>query len=485
MQTKAERQKLIIWRVIRMTIMVLAIIVLTTFLFFIMLGYRFNRENGTIQQGGLVQFISQPTGARVTVGSAQLSSLTRSKITLYPGEYLVKMERDGYDTWQKNITVRAGTVLWLDSARLIPTTRTTTPVRTLAALDDMLVRGNGENIALMLDNAKPTLDIVPLTDGDKVTSREITVPANIVAPGKKAAKHTYSLLEWSRNNRHLIMKHNYGKEQEFLIVDTEASEKTIAIKAIDTAIPVEVVFDPRSTTDTLVRYSDGTVRLVTSERTSDPILDNIATMTIAKGTTIVYSTLPAEGVVKTGYLTLGRTKPKDIASYTTKLPVHVALGDYYYDDYLATSVGDSATIEKIPELPASDSEAAVEKTVIAQFKLEGVPLEASVRNKGRLMAFAGATQMVTYDIELGTKAQAVIQGDVRLSEEPEWLDNQHFWSDANGNLRQYEYDGSNQADIVEVAQGFSAVYTSSGKYLYSIAKTSDGYALQRTMMILN
>ncbi len=485
MQTQAEKRQALIWRIVRYGIMILAVIVLTTFLLFLMLGYRFNRNNGTIQQGGLVQFISQPTGAKVTVGTAQLANATRSKITLYPGEYLVKMERTGYDLWQKNITVRAGTVLWLDSARLVPTNRSTQSVKSFATLSDTAVRVTGDSMALLLDNTKPAITLVPLTDGTEVKDKQVIVPANIVTTGKSGTKHLYTFVEWSRDDKHLIMEHTYGAEREFLVVDTDAPEKTTVLRAVGKAVPVETTFDPRSATDTVVRYSDGTVRLASGDKLSEPILTNVASMTMAKGTTILYTTLPSQGTVKTGYLTLGKQEPKELASYITQSRVELALGDYYYDDYLATTVGDTATIEKIPELPSSDSDATIKKSTIAQFKLEDTPLEISVRNKGRLLAFAGKTQMVTYDIELGTRAQAVIQGDRPLTAAPEWLDNQHFWSDANGSLHQYEYDGTNQADIVKVAAGFSAAYTQSGKYLYSIAKTADGYVLQRTTMILN
>lgn len=485
MQTKAEQRQALIWRIVRYGIMILAVIVLTISLLFLMLGYRFNRDNGTIEQGGLVQFISHPTGAKVTVGTAQLANSTRSKITLYPGDYLVKMERPGYDLWQKNITVRAGTVLWLDSARLVPTNRSTTSVKPLPALADTLVRVSGSRMALLADATKPVIELAPLTDANEVTTKQVAIPSNVIATGKKGSKHHYSFVEWSRNDQHLILEHVYGKEREFLLVNTDSPEKTIVVQAVSKAQPVEVTFDPRSATDAVARYSDGTVRLISSNKVSEPILSNIASMTMAKGTTILYSTLPVDGTVKTGYLTLGKSKPKELASYLTKSRVELALGDYYYDDYLATTVGETATIEKLPELPNSDSDAMLKKAIIAQFKLEDVPLEISVRNKGRLLAFAGKTQMVTYDIELGTKAQAVIQGDGTLKTAPEWLDNQHFWSDANGNLHQYEYDGTNQADIVKVAPGFSAAYTQSGKYLYSIAKTADGYALQRTTMIIN
>ncbi|HEY0964849.1 MAG TPA: PEGA domain-containing protein, partial [Candidatus Saccharimonadales bacterium] len=262
MQTQAERRQALIWRIIRYVIMVLAIITLTISLIFLMLGYRFNRDNGTIVQGGLVQFISQPTGAKVTVGAAQLANPTRSKITLYPGDYLVKMERPGYDLWQKSITVRAGTVLWLDSARLVPTNRSTSSVKSFPVLADTLVRASGNYMALLPDTTKPSIILAPLTDANEIMEKQVVIPSGVVAQGKKSVKHSYSFVEWSRNDRHLILEHTYGKEREFLLVDTDAPEKTTAVQPIGKVVPVEATFDPRSATDMVVRYSDGTVRLV-------------------------------------------------------------------------------------------------------------------------------------------------------------------------------------------------------------------------------
>ena len=92
-------------RVVVYTIMVTAILSITTILLLLMLGYRYNQGNNNFVQGGLVQFNSQPTGASVRVGSADLASRTRSKITLNPGDYKVRMSLNGYRDWEKDATV--------------------------------------------------------------------------------------------------------------------------------------------------------------------------------------------------------------------------------------------------------------------------------------------------------------------------------------------------------------------------------------------
>jgi len=484
MQTPTERRRALFWRTTRYMVTVLAVISLTALLFFIMLGYRFNRDNGTIQQGGLVQFISQPSGAKITVGEAQLANPTRSKITLNPGDYLVKLERTGYDLWQKNITVRAGTVLWLDSARLVPTSRTSESMESFSVLNSTLVSESGKLMAFLADKSKPAFSFASLTDADKVELAPVTIPSSLIAQ-KKGVKNTYVLVEWSRNDRHIIVRHDYGKQREFLLVDTSNPENTTAIRPVSSTEPVEVMFDPRSATDLIVRYKDGSVRQVTSGVVSSPILKNVATMATAKGSLVLYSTLPEGKITKTGYLTLGQSKPKELAAYSTRSRIQLALGEYYYDDYLTTVIGNSVAIEKIPDFPRSDEGRLLEKTVIARFRLENTPIEVSMHNRSRLVAFSASRHMTTYDLELNKKSEVPIRGKQTLSRPQQWLDNQHFWSDGSSMLRQYEYDGSNQADIVKVAPGFSTAYTQSGKYLYSIAKVDKGYALQRTKMILD
>lgn len=88
-QAPSKRRQLIT-RIVVYSLMTLGVVSLVTFLVFIMLGYRFNRDTSSIQQGGLVQFASRPTNASVTIGNAKLGDLTPSKITVNPGNYDVR-----------------------------------------------------------------------------------------------------------------------------------------------------------------------------------------------------------------------------------------------------------------------------------------------------------------------------------------------------------------------------------------------------------
>lgn len=76
-------------------------------------GYRFDpsgKNNGKIIEGtGLLVATSHPDGARVLVND-HLTTATNNTINLAPGEYEVRIEKDGYIGWHKKVKIKNGLV---------------------------------------------------------------------------------------------------------------------------------------------------------------------------------------------------------------------------------------------------------------------------------------------------------------------------------------------------------------------------------------
>jgi hypothetical protein len=79
-------------------------------------GYRFGFDtNGPIIAGtGLLVVTSTPNGAQVFV-NGHLSTATDNTINLAPGEYEIKIFKDGYFPWQKKIVIKNETVSKADA----------------------------------------------------------------------------------------------------------------------------------------------------------------------------------------------------------------------------------------------------------------------------------------------------------------------------------------------------------------------------------
>lgn len=94
-------------------------------------GYQFIApKNGKFLQGtGLLALTSVPKGARVYVND-HLTTATDNTINLEPGTYTIKIEKDGYYSWSKSISIKekevsqASALLFPNTPKLEPLTNT-------------------------------------------------------------------------------------------------------------------------------------------------------------------------------------------------------------------------------------------------------------------------------------------------------------------------------------------------------------------------
>lgn len=69
-------------------------------------GYRFNWENRSIVKTGILSITGRPREANVYMNNRLVASaLPFRSIQLIPGSYQIRVEKDGYFTWEKNLTV--------------------------------------------------------------------------------------------------------------------------------------------------------------------------------------------------------------------------------------------------------------------------------------------------------------------------------------------------------------------------------------------
>src|SRR5690606_16465960 len=99
----SSKKKQLILQVAIYALMTATVLMVVFALVLYTLGYRFDRAAGTLEQGGLVQLNSIPSGAKLTINATRLSATTSTKTTLAPGPHTITMNRDGYGLWQKTV----------------------------------------------------------------------------------------------------------------------------------------------------------------------------------------------------------------------------------------------------------------------------------------------------------------------------------------------------------------------------------------------
>lgn len=132
-------------------------------------GYRITRQDGktTLATTGLLVATSQPNGAKVFINN-NLETATNSTINLKPGEYEVKILKDGYLPWQKKIKIEKEIVSKAD-ALLVPLAPKLESLTTTGA-DNPTVDPTGSLIAYTVSSASAQKNGVYVLD---MTSRFI------------------------------------------------------------------------------------------------------------------------------------------------------------------------------------------------------------------------------------------------------------------------------------------------------------------------
>lgn len=471
----------LIRRITVYSLMTIGVVSVVALLVLVMLGYRFNRETSTIQQGGLVQFDSRPTGSNVKIGTAKLGNLTPSKITVNPGNYDVVMSKSGYKQWTKNVDVNSGQVLWLNYARLMPETIETDELLTFDSVSDVKSSPNGERLAVIEDRTEPEVKFIDVS-GSEPRTTTISIPSSAVS----LEAPRYKLHSWSFDSRRVLLTATAGGTTEWVLIDRSDEAGTVNLSTkYDSAIS-KIKFDPRGSERLVYTSRTGQLRFIdTGSDTLSPVqATNVDQFGYYNDDAVVFVRTISKQQRSIDYLSFGEKQARELKRVQTTEPVLADMASYFGDPYLLTSVGTKFTIERFRQLPSSNSDEPIAMTTLSEKELPADPTFVSLRSGGRFAVAQYRGGVDTYDIELDRHTMTNLKKDV--TEELRWFDRYHFYVTDGTMLRMIEFDGGNPSTITPLTTRFDSVMSSNGKFVYSIDKKSDdSFALQRSQTILD
>lgn len=488
---KPTKKQLLVRRIVISIVATISVVIIATFSILFMLGYRLDSGNGRLEQGALLQFDSIPSGAQVWINDVQTGSQTATKQTVRTGAHSFKMTRDGYEDWNRMLSLESGTLTWLDYARLVPKNRPVEQVGVYTTLAGIQFSPDMKWALVHEAAASPTLRLVDLRS-NQVKSTFLTIPTTLYAEADtKDVPHTFSLVRWSTGSRYALVKHGYADNKlEWLLVDTQDIARTVNVTESLNVALTDVRFAGTSGQALYGLTTDGTVRKldISGGTISRALVSNVKSFNVYEENSVV-SYVGTEGSepVKNvaGIYKDGENAPRVIRSTSQDVALRIAVSRYFGDDYLALAENNSVTI-MAGSLPTGNTQEATTLRQFAQFNLSSKLTSLSFNVRGEFVLAQAGSEFISYEIEhkrsnSGVFARAEGQDGSRLK----WLDRAHLWNDDNNQLSMRDFDGINLHVIMPVQAGFDASLSQNGRYFYGIGKTKTGeYQLQRVRMIL-
>lgn len=473
-----QKRKQLALRYFTYGVMSLAVVVISAICILLALGYGFDFKQNTVVQRALVQFRSFPQNATITMDNKTLSFRTPGKANIDAGQHNFTMQLEGYRDWSKTVTLDAGELRWLNYTRFIPKTVTTNNLKEFANVTSNVASPDRKWMAIYTDPTKPEITIADLRDSDKVQFENVMIPptAYTAVAGQTS---NFQLVEWDFGARFLLVKHTIGDKTEFIRVD-----RTNQVPAVDISTNLNVaitdihfsgtsgnVFYARDTTD--LRKLD-----IAAGTISSPIASNVASFMLYKTDTLAY--VNDKDDVRHVGVHINDQNKTDLRKYDTTQPVLTSISSYFSDTYVAVARGTSVEVIKNP----LDKDTAGKAYATITLPVSASWLQFSY--SGRFVVAGTGTQFVTYDLETKETFSVNLPGKSSDNSKPlQWLDDYTLISTVDQNLRLSEFDGANQQVITDVAPGFLVTLSEDGKQLYSITKTTGGYALQTSKMTID
>ena len=516
----AEREQQKKRRLIRVILgevaMVLAVIFIVTITLLITMGF-FVTSDGRIEQTGLIQIHSIPTGASVTIDGTTIFSRTNLSRSLAAGEHHLKLSRDNYDTWEKTIKMYSGLLMRLYYPRLFLLNRTP---ETMLNLDDNLEfysASSERNFLLYADQDSPLWQLVNVASDDlKTTTLDLTT----ILPGVEQGsfRGTVAELTWSAGGDTVLTAIDYQDRREWLLINLK--DPTTSLNLTRTfGFDFDQVELVNGTTNQLFVLENHQLRRidVASRQISGVLLNQIETFS-SQGSNLLYLTAPKTTEDQTtriiGTYRDGERGGTTLATVTDHTNVLIALSRYYDNDYLAYIIGDQLTVyygslpsySEQPTDPLANLEPLIESAQLTE-----APTAFLVSPGGEYLVAQRDQAVTVIDLYMG---------DLYAYDLPEatlaWLDDSLLYSIENGDFNVWDFDGTNRRQLVtdhaaepgaanlaaetnsdaddtagddglkpvttlsaSPLADYPAMITSNNKWLYYLTRTDDGYTLVR------
>lgn len=435
-------------------LMAIAIGIATTILVFEASGFDFDRKTGTVIQNGLVFIDAHPEPARITLNGEDKGQ-TDARLVIPDGNYTVQLKRDGYREWKRTFRLEGSSIERLVYAFLFPEKLDQEDVQLYSATPAFSTQSPDRKWVLVQRvGVINTFDLFDLSK-ETVNAAELTVPQALFSKFG-VGNHTLELAEWSNDNRHVLLRHNFDGGFEYVMLDREQPAQSVNVNKTFNLNPSLITLRDKKFDQLymllgpngLLQIGDLRTRLVT------PVLNNVISYKTYSTEEVLFVT--AEGA-KTGKV-LVKIRAADKVYTLRELPagdtnylLDIAKFDGSWFMLAGASAERRAYVYREPFEVLNQNEGnrtPVPETVL---KADAAGVAVSFSANSRFMSLQSASEFSVYDAEMDRLHRFNTRLPVAANQKARWMDGHRLTFVSEGRLRVIEFDGNNIQELVGIS----------------------------------
>ena len=456
--------------VIGYALVAIAISLATVILVYAAYGYGINTKTGEIIQNGIVFVSSKPSGAEVYLNDQDQHLATGQRLILQAGNYTLTLKKSGYREWQRQFTLDEHSIARFVYPLLFPVTPKASNLMAFTTMPPLM--SETPNQRWLLVQAPPAG--LNTTNFYEFDTTDLTKPAvNLSFPagllsGDDADAASLTVVEWSSDNNHLLLRHDYSGNSEFILFDRANPADSINLNAHFKTNPSQVALRNAKPDQFYIYNADQSLSVATTSQTSLPasFLKQVLAFKAYGSSSLIYVTsksAPA-GQVEARIWDNGQTYLLD--TLQAGAPYLIDTAQYQGVPYFVAGSNADPNIDiyKNPLEGLKNSKIGKAIPTLA-INLPG-STDLSFSTNFRFVEVENHQQLGVYDFETQQRYQYTL--DAPLAAPLIWMDDDRLTGDSNGNIFVMDYDATNQQSLVPTSDATGGLFSGDYNHLLTV-----------------
>ncbi|MGZ6004685.1 MAG: PEGA domain-containing protein [Candidatus Saccharimonadales bacterium] len=461
-----------------------AIIIVSYLLLLQSFGFDYDRKTGQIIQNGLVYVSAHPTSANVYLNNIYKGK-TNLKLTIPSGNYNFALKSRGYRNWYATVNLDGGGVVRLNYPLLIPQNLVTNEVRTYAKTPGFISASPDRHwLVMQQPDSMTKFDIYDLTKKTP-TPATINLPAAVIktVSGLQAIK----LVEWSADNQHLLIEHDFSGGKEFVVIDYQTAANSYNVNSLLSTAPDSVQLHNKRF-DRLYVYIAKTKTLLdinAGNKQATNVIKDVLDFKAFGNSIVLYTSDVSKVAGKYSVNIWDGQKSYLLHNYPASTAYKLEMANYNGQTYVAVA-------------PQASNKLYVFKNPLSIMKTGKVPnpFIALKINNPQFISFSGNAQFViaqngasfaAYDFDTDLWHYFTLKNKIPAAAKAAWMDGNRLTMNIDNNINVFDFNGSNQQILSPSLTGMDGFFDNNYSHLYTIGpstKQAAKTALTSTLMVV-
>jgi hypothetical protein len=441
-------------------------------------GYGVDPKTGTVVQNSLLFVSSTPSGADIYIDGNLQSSKTSARLILPAGSYNLTIKKDGYRDWQRDVNLSESSVARYVYPFLYPASPKDTAIKSYDKQPPLITQSPDRRWLLVqrpgLVNGAVVFDEYDTRDIQKAP-KALTVPSSLLSTttGIKLKD-----VEWSTDNKNLILSNTYSAGTEFAVFDRDAPANSFNINSLFDIDPTQVALRDKKISQLYI-YSSKTAQLqiadISSKRVT-PLLDNVLAFKPSGPNLLSYVT--AQAAPKGQALARIWDGKNSYTLHTFKAGSRYLIdeaqfqGHWYY--VAGSSADERVNIYKDP-LDSLKNPSTARAVPLLSLNLLGAT-KVSFSNNARFIAAENGQKLSVYDLEEQDNYRYTLEAP--LADGLHWMDGHRLIGLTKNKFFATDYDSTNQQQLTSSNYPDGGFFDTDYEQLFTTTADKQGVTLR-------